>query len=160
MNEQKPHRDLQTVRKFSGTYRSIRYELNELDKGQDLSAFLPRIHWCGYVWLDASRLPEADRGLVIPKARDIGLGSGRHVYTDRDTIWSGAPFHGGCTFVSVLPDPTPGKGPYVQAGCDWNHLWDFDAGFHGAADSVERNCCEVIDWLLERFPWLEGGAAQ
>lgn len=160
VSDHRPARDTQTVRKFTGTYRGIRYEMNELDKGHAFeSAYLPRVHWCGYVWLDVSRLADAaDRAAVTPKAVLIGTVSGRYSFTPGDTIWNDAPFHGGCSFVDMIQDPTPGRGPHIKAGCDWNHLWDSEAGFYGDAASVEHNCCQVIDWLLERFPVLAEGA--
>ena len=161
-----PKRDSRTVRLIRGNYRGIAYEMNELNEGEEWAKFqrsssfpLPRVKWCGYVWLDASRIKDqGQRKLVVPEAVNLNANQeGRKpwwTFSDRETIWASAPFHGGCTYVDSQPGPDPMCGPHVKAGCDWSHIWNSEEGFYGSANAVEANLVEVIDWLISRLPEL------
>lgn len=163
----RPKRDHRTVRIIRGTYRGIAYEMNELNEGAEWeernrssSFHLPRVKWCGYVWLDASKINDAaQRGLLVPPARNLNESypdlPPLWMFTSRETIWEDAPFHGGCTYIDSQPGPDPQRGPFIKAGCDWSHIWNSESGHYGDAASVEGNLAEVIDWLISRFRCLE-----
>jgi hypothetical protein len=61
----------------------------------------------------------------------------------------GLDWHGGMTFYEILE--TPRLHQAIKAGCDYNHLFDAEAGYPYDLEWVERDARSCIDSLLERF---------
>lgn len=64
-------------------------------------------------------------------------------------------FHGGITFYEVSKHYNKHVKRHIEvvkAGCDYNHLWDGEAGYPDDYDSVLFDAKHSVDKLLRQFP--------
>lgn len=107
--------------------------------------------WCYYLLLNELmfRPEDWEQMLFTPYISDFG----RETYDYYN--FPDVDFHSGITFYEVT-DYYDGKVKRrvntIKVGCDYNHLWDREAGYPDNYDSVLFDAKRSVSKLLERFP--------
>lgn len=106
--------------------------------------------WCYYLILDERMFYPKDWKHICLKGEkgEYGIDYNYYRFPDID-------FHGGITFYEVTKhyDHKTGKDyRIVKAGCDYNHLWDGEAGYPDYYDTVLFDAKHSVKRLLETYP--------
>lgn len=138
---------------WPGEHRGIRYNVvfwDYRDGTDPLDRDPPHGTWNFYLLLPEPQWKTADwNALIAPEDTGHRLAmKGRRIWKERQSVLVDLDWPGGMTFYRVEGIP-----PYtgIKAGCDYNHLWDAEAGYPATLASVEADARRLIDELLERF---------
>ena len=106
--------------------------------------------WCYYLLIDELLFEAKDFKKMVMKRRKNywGMAYDYHSFPDFH-------FHGGVTFYEINKSWDKKNKKEVRClkvGCDYNHLWDEEVGYHYSLDSVKIDAELSIARLNEMFP--------
>ena len=129
---------------WRGNHKGIDYEIKFHGYNPE-SEFMRHGIWNFYIILNSEQYPDFDGWRI-----EIG----EYGYPEPGPNWYYDWFHSGITF-SESGSYRNRDGNDVETakvGCDYNHIWDEEAGHPECFTSVEYDVKSAIDSLLNRFP--------
>ncbi len=132
---------------WSGIHRGIPYEIAHWGLGTMNNG---KGAWNAYIILHEMRV-ENFEVLWKPNTRQKWTPTSRErlAVDYMDGPLHSAPWHCGITYWSSDNDAFPGH-RHMKIGCDYNHLWDEEAGHFEDLDQVLRELLAVIDYLIDK----------
>ena len=104
--------------------------------------------WCYYLHIPEEMYPK-HRWPAIRTVRD------KHGYFDAGPAFDTIEFHGGITFAETskyFNRKLQRTFELVKVGCDYNHLWDEEAGYPDTLESVKRDAENSAKQFLDQNP--------
>ena len=147
--------------RWVGQEAGVPYRLNHHgynDGAEDFSHKHPGI-WCYYLTVNELHFPpEIWKDFAIIYNEDLG-------WPEQGPNWDHEWFAGGISYCEqssfwlrkTIDDTDQRKGRVIQSatvGCDYNHSWDNEMGYHMSLDSVRRRAEEACRQLASAFPSL------
>ena len=124
---------------WNGEYRSIPFEINKFKiGGKDC--------WTFYLFFREKQFNEDFFESIWIDGKPLKISPRHIVYRYEETAIGNLNWHCGCTFYSKSGGHD-GNQRVVQAGCDYQHLWD--EGNHYNEHVIEKDACECIDSLYK-----------
>jgi hypothetical protein len=141
--------NLRHVDVWRGTHRGIHYTIKRFDS-VGLDGEKDHDCWAHYINLHEAQVPEGvlDR-VFLPRRGEKDVWAW---YDGDSSLLAGIKWHCGMTYYEYLRD-VPGY-RVVEAGCDYSHLWDEEAGYPYDLQWVQREAQETIDSLIVAIPEL------
>lgn len=147
-------RALKHTDKWNAVYKGIHYEISRRTLGKSGDHFMPEHSaWCYYLFLNADQVPEdlRPRFFLTP---DLTAKPWAAFKWDQTAFYELETWHSGMTYYGTeLHD---GRIQIVKAGCDYDHLWDQEAGWPYSIERLDSDARRTIDELREKFPGLLG----
>lgn len=103
--------------------------------------------WCFYLLLPEQMYPH--------RWADFAVTRKENGYECHGPAWDHDWFHSGITWSSSEPywcRKTERLWDGAKVGCDYNHLWDGEAGYPDTFESVKRDAQRAVDALLTAHP--------
>jgi len=142
--------DLSHADYFRGTHRGLTFKVSR-HNGTDYSTDRHHNCWCYYIFLCRHNFSDAEWLEVFrdPNVYDKDNGTKRTSYSSPKL--DDCEFHGGITFFGVTVDPATPEQINLEVGCDYNHLWDSEAGHPYRIEGVMADAKRTIDNIHDMF---------